>query len=618
MKTLRFQLNQEYKSFDSSFQANLEGNLIILSGVNGSGKSQIASIILGVDTSSNTGINSSVNIDNVAINRQDIDFRSFKDNISIQEITLSTPQTFVDSVNNAWGYYTSNRLNVSDPSAAQFPESCLEAKKIILDSFSEQEFYNGVVPEAKFKEKLIERNFIWRPGDKFTNAVGEIFFSYALKVSEKMKEVSRMGFESSMICETAPWEHLNKLFERLKFDYRFKENYEIVGVQINEQPRLYTLKDDGTLNENQTRSLSELSDGEKTIISLCFASLSSSRLNTKSLLLLDELDAVLNPSLIQAFFTVIQKYFIDNGVMVVMITHSPATISLAPDYAKCYEVFKPNPKGRRILEISRDEYAEMQIANKRFYDQINDQDQRINSLLKVIESSQDILIVTEGKTDWKYMLSALRYFHGKKEFEDIKEEFFYRFGSEQDLKESVCGCEAVINMGHSELTKYLSGLREARKIDINHKIRIGIFDSDTKITIVNDEGKRIFSFMIEPSGISTEFLFTDDEIKTDINGMRLYIGDEFCRKSKIHSNDSSLNIGGDSTNINKAGQRVIVDSGVYNRDRINVALSKENFAKAIFNGDISISEASWEKFRDIFGKIQAYINSATQTQPTTS
>jgi ABC-type branched-subunit amino acid transport system ATPase component len=352
MKTLRFQLNQEYKSFDSGFQANLEGNLIILSGVNGSGKSQIATIISGIDNISNAIINSSVNLDTAEIKRQDIDYRSFKENISIPEITTATPQVFIDSANNAWSYYLNYKLDISNPNLGQFSDSCLKAKEIILESFSEQEFYNNSISEAIFRENLTKRDFILRSNDKFANAVGEAFFSYALKVSEKMKDVSRAEFKSEMLSEEAPWTHLNRLFKKLRFDYRFKENYEIFGVYINEQPRLYALKDDETLNENQTRSLSELSDGEKVIISLCFASLNSSNSATKKLLLLDELDAVLNPSLIQAFFTVIQDYFVDQGVMVIMITHSPATISLAPDYAKCYEVFKPNPTGRRILEVS--------------------------------------------------------------------------------------------------------------------------------------------------------------------------------------------------------------------------------------------------------------------------
>ena len=45
MKKISLQLNQDYKSFQNGFNATFEGNLIILSGINGSGKSQLMNII---------------------------------------------------------------------------------------------------------------------------------------------------------------------------------------------------------------------------------------------------------------------------------------------------------------------------------------------------------------------------------------------------------------------------------------------------------------------------------------------------------------------------------------------------------------------------------------------
>jgi AAA domain, putative AbiEii toxin, Type IV TA system len=478
----------------------------------------------------------------------------------------------------------------------------------LLQHFSEEQFNQGSINEKEFKEKLQNSNFVMRAGDKFTNNIGEIFFLHALKISEAMKEVGRKNFDPERLPE-APWKRLNSLFAKLNLDYRFRDNYEIIGVDINEQPQLYALKNDGMLDESNSRRLSDLSDGEKTIISLCFASLSNSQSAVKKLLLLDELDAVLNPSLIQIFFTVIQEFFIDQGVMVIMTTHSPATISLSPDNATYYEIFRPNQKGVRILEVSRDEYSELQIANKDFYDKITDQNKRIDSLLQQINSPQEILIITEGKTDWKYILAALKYFHINNEFSDIKEDFFYRCGSDEDVKIGICGCNISDELSESKLEMYLKALINTRNIDMNNtQIRIGIFDSDTKIKTVNDEKKKVFSFKID-GGISTEFLFDDSEIKTDIHGKRLYIGNEFNEKTKKHICDPSLNLGGnDNSNINKAGKKTIIESDVYNSNHENIALSKEKFAQAVFNGDIKISEESWGNFRHIFEKIQTILD----------
>ena len=48
-------------------------------------------------------------------------------------------------------------------------------------------------------------------------------------------------------------------------------------------------------------------------------------------LLLDEVDASLHPSMMQNMLNVIEKVFLENGVKVILVTHSPTTIALAPE-----------------------------------------------------------------------------------------------------------------------------------------------------------------------------------------------------------------------------------------------------------------------------------------------
>jgi ABC-type thiamine transport system ATPase subunit len=609
MKKITLKLNQNYKSFNNGFSYTLEGNLIILSGINGTGKSQLLNIILGKEgKSSNIEISSNITINNTIINYQDIDYRSFKENIAITEITASTSQSFTNSAQNAWKSYKRDRLNPLDTQNIQFSESVVNAKNILVDKFSEQTFNTFQISEDALKTCLRTEEFIWKAGDVFTNSIGEIFFSHALKVSENMKDVGRANFDSSKL-ETAPWIKLNDLFDELNLNYRFKDDYQIVGVEMDEQPKLYALKPDRSLDENDIRLLKDLSDGEKTIISLCFASIGENTISSKNLLLLDELDAVLNPSLIQTFFSVIQRYFIDQGITVIMTTHSPATIGLSPEDAQFYEVFKPNSTGNRILEVSRNNYSELQIVNKEFYAKIYDQDNRIKTLESQIDSEEDFLIITEGKTDWKYMIKALEYFHTKNEFENITSECFYKFGSLADVEAEVCNTNVQNELSDSKLNNYLKGLVNSRDIDKANisKIRVGIFDSDTNTKLTNDSTLGIFSFKIEPSGISTEFLFSDLEIKSNLEDKRLFIGDEFNSRTKRNITNTDITLGGSSSNTNKAGNRVIIDTDVYNPAIVNIALPKELFAQAVYNGEINISGTSWESFRHIFEKINEII-----------
>lgn len=606
MKKIKISLNQDYKSFKNQFSYTLEGDLIILSGINGTGKSQLLNIILGQEGKiSDQKIDSTITIDGDEIGIHDIDYRSFKENIAIDEITASSSQSFIQSADNAWNSYKRDRLNPLDRRNAQFSESVIEAKKILLEKFDQTAFDQGI-SEEQIKECLKSENFVWKKGDVFTNSIGEEFFNHALKVSEKMKDVGRANFESTML-ETAPWVKLNDLFEELNLEYRFKTDYEIVGVEINEQPKLFALKSDGSLDEDNIRFLRDLSDGEKTIISLCFASLGEKSISDKKLLLLDELDAVLNPSLIQTFFSVINRYFVDQGIAVIMTTHSAATIGLSPENASYYEVFKPTTN--RILQVTRDNYSELYLVNKEFYDKISDQENRILVLEGQIQSNAEVLIVTEGKTDWKYMIKALEYFHSNDEFKTIQTDFFYRFGSQTDVDSNICDTQVVNELSDSKLNNYLKGLVNSRQIDSTeiNKLRIGIFDSDTGVKVINEENLGVHSFKIEPQGISTEFLFSDAEIKTEIQGRRLFIGDEFDSRNKRLVSDPQKSLGGDSSNTNKAGKRVIIETDVFDSAIANIALTKENFAQGIFDGQISISNDSWENFRHIFERIETII-----------
>lgn len=614
MKTIEIKLKTHYKSFENNFSTTLQGDLIIISGVNGAGKSQFLNIVAGVGNN-NEAISSDVFINGCVIKSNEIDFRSFKENIGIAEIATSSPEIFLWSIKMAWDYYNSSKLNHLSPELKPYKDSPAEAKAILLERFSEEEFNRGI-KEEDFRNVFRNSNFIWKQGDRFTNIVGEIFFSHALEVNKKMVELGRQNFRDYMLPE-APWKKLNDLFEKLNFNYRFKDNFEIIGVEISEQPKLFSVNFDNSINENESRLLSDLSDGEKAIIALSFATLIDNKFQHKKLLLLDELDSVLNPSLIEMFYKVLDEFFIKKGIMVILSTHSSTTISLAPNSAMFYEIYKPNELGVRILEIPQDEFSEIKVANKKYYEKIADQEKRIEELVQHINSESKILIITEGKTDWKYFVAALNFFHSKNRYLDISTEYFFHYGSIEEIENSICNTKHILDFGDSKLKTYLHSLVEARKIgEKNKNIRIGIFDSDNNaLQVINDREKNVFSFKIEPENISTEFLFKEAEITTELRGKRLFIGDEFEKRSKIHKINSDLTLGGDNSNLNKADKKVIIESDVYNRERENLAHPKEFFARAIYNNEISISDESWENFAHIFEKINSLINN---TQLTTS
>jgi hypothetical protein len=100
---------------------------------------------------------------------------------------------------------------------------------------------------------------------------------------------------------------------------------------------------------NLVIGFSDLSSGEKILVSLgiwMFNTRQAKRL--PKLLLLDEPDAHLHPSVVKDFINVIEKTLVNkHGVKVVITTHSPTTVSFAPEYS-LFEMSKETPQIRPL------------------------------------------------------------------------------------------------------------------------------------------------------------------------------------------------------------------------------------------------------------------------------
>ncbi|MYJ75126.1 MAG: AAA family ATPase [Gammaproteobacteria bacterium] len=84
----------------------------------------------------------------------------------------------------------------------------------------------------------------------------------------------------------------------------------------------------------ESYSTASLSSGEKILLSLCFAAYNKAMGRRQpKLLLLDELDAVLHPSMISALIASLKAQFVNNGIPVIMATHSVTTASLVEEEA---------------------------------------------------------------------------------------------------------------------------------------------------------------------------------------------------------------------------------------------------------------------------------------------
>lgn len=448
MKNVKIKLKQDYKQFKEGFNIELKGNLIIISGVNGSGKSQLIDILKKEGTRSNTSIKLNIYAD-IKINDNDIDKilisrRSSKENFIINNIALPTPKNNLWHKEEAW-------KNFSD--FAKWRNQTLEysKSKTIVEEILNKSPINGfksnttfvpfgtdfkqisrssnetftVISEDLFKECLPE-NFIWEKDDIFSNKIDELFYEFAAKRHDLQAKMGRenRSFNNEEYIKDAPWTFLNQVFEKLNFNYRFKSDYEFETPNLKERPMIYPILNNGNIDLNSPRELSDLSDGEKTLISLTFALLNEKRRPMEKLLLLDEFDNTLNPSLIEKLFKVIEEYFINKDVVVIMTTHSPVTISLAPEYATYYELFKQDNNSPKIIEVDKYQYSELKIANKNFYNKIENQTDRIRELEESNKSKNtNKILFVEDKYTQIYKLAWLKLNNYNIDVNKLEEEF---------------------------------------------------------------------------------------------------------------------------------------------------------------------------------------------------
>ncbi len=608
MKKLTLKLNQDYKSFPSNFEIEVEGDLVIISGVNGSGKTQIIDIIRGYQLQDqNKKINRTINFGGVVLNSEDVAHKSFRDYSSIGNVTEANVTNSVNARNDLWNWYKNYGLDYEGGALNNHRQVAKDVRKILIDTYGPEKFNSRTITQLELNGAL-PKDFVLYIDDIFTNRVGEIFFNYASIVHNKYAEAGRQNhqFDLNTLPE-APWLRLNKLFRELNFSYRFKDSYERIDDIINEQPAIYGLTEAGVIDELQKRSLQDLSDGEKAIISLAFAMIASEQTHPK-ILLLDEYDATLNPSLIEAFFIVLKNFFVDKGTQVIIVTHSSATIALAPEYARFYEVFKLKANRPRILEVNRHSYEELQEVYKKYYQGTGNEESRVreieiqNTTLKIqnisLQASVDALtkplVITEGKTDQVHLQKALQ----KLGITDLNVEIF-----NQD--------SLATGLGSSRLMQKLvelSSVPHAQRI-------IGIFDRD-EVEYINSVGdlkkfgNNVYAFCIpapatrmQYQNISIEYYYSDNEIKKEHNGKRIFFTNE-VEEVKSMTNKSSKVIKICSPKFEEELSKKIYDDDVV---KIPAAHSKSVFAELVKNDEEFSGEFNFDNFRLIFDKLKEII-----------
>jgi energy-coupling factor transporter ATP-binding protein EcfA2 len=290
-------------------------------------------------------------------------------------------------------FYTSRRNNsYPHPSyCTSSEEEMLENIKLILEksgkniefiteddieSITEDNIMNNIPIYFEFQSSMILENY----------NIAEVFKIYSLrKDNNDYKEFRYLTkgegnylTEDEFIKENGlpPWDLLNQAFEKAKIQYK---------ANIPCTNRLEDFK--FTLISNIDNCVVDpeyLSTGEKFIGLLALTLFTSDKFKIfPDVLLMDEPDAYLHPSMTKNFLDVIYDLFVKKfGIKVIITTHSPSTVALAPDES----IYLMNRQSPRISYISKNKAMKKLLQGVNIY----------------VDYNSRIQIFVEGKHDVKY------------------------------------------------------------------------------------------------------------------------------------------------------------------------------------------------------------------------
>lgn len=200
-------------------------------------------------------------------------------------------------------------------------------------------------------------NLLWGEVDPFKQAFGRVFTTYrelihdndrlekyAPKDNPERKHLSPNEFVEKY--GPPPWNFVNQILEECRLDFRVDNPP--LHETTSYEPKLQKLSIPVEMR------FGDLSSGEKVLMSfaLCLYNSQDGRQSKvfPKLLLLDEVDAPLHPSMTKSLLNTIQNVLVrDKNVAVILTTHSPSTVALAPEDA----IYSMDPSGPRLDKITK-------------------------------------------------------------------------------------------------------------------------------------------------------------------------------------------------------------------------------------------------------------------------
>lgn len=352
------------------------------------------------------------------------------------------------------------------------------------------------------------------------------------------------------------------------------------------------------------------------------AYIGSSISSISGIVIIDEVDSHLHSALQYQVLPALMRLF--PKVQFIVTAHAPLfVLGMEKEYGEDgFDVYEMPECSR----ISAENYREFQKAFDWLQESKTAQarqrkltEEAINAVRSQLTPSinDEILVVTEGCTDWKHMEHALSKLSA--DYPELcgKVRFWHYHPKGKG------NGEPEFDMGDSEVVRMCDQFRKLRQsqkivfiVDADHpeKTKELIKDGAT----YKNWGNNVYSFQIPNSELRPDFTtvciehyYTDNELKTEIEfegvKRRLFLSGEFTKRNGQTKDHQFFyeNI----QRLKKAGQYDIIEGDQGNRvtklvddsdNPVNFALSKNTFASEMLAGNQALANVSVEAFKKIF------------------
>jgi len=352
----------------------------------------------------------------------------------------------------------------------------------------------GIFTSGKYVSDIKQEDFIkhacYQPDNyELLEGLSEIFLDYqkelelaALPTDRGGKGVEKQEIQKQQ--ELSPWNFVKNMFKEFGLAHTITFPKYLAGDFIKSQVFPFQAK---LCIDTDEIVFEKLSSGEKVLCALAITVYQDNKSKFPKLLLLDEIDAYLHPSMIKHLLNVIETVFIKNGCQVILATHSPTTTAIAPE-SSLFEIQKGMVQ-EKIKKISKVDAVSLLGEGYVTFE-------KIITLFDEIFKAK-LTLISEGK-NIEHIRKALEILDN----DLLKEIKLYKHDS---------------GSGDSDLCGLMEFIKNTR---IDNKV-LFVWDCDASNVVKKQETKNIFKFRFDKNdtnmtctkGIENLYptcLFTDD------------------------------------------------------------------------------------------------------------